>query len=183
MSAPKQEDYLRIIASKLNGFETFAENFGRARFLVYESEIQAPDEDGEAFAEETAEMEAIAAAFRCEIKQSGNRFGLYFYMDERNPGNFLEIVDSGMPPPLAGGDHGYSHKPDGSVYPSPTPMERWDEPVEGYAKPATGVINEIQTMLTELFRQRIQEAVEESKQEILGLVKQYTVQCIRKGGS
>lgn len=179
MSAPTQKDYISIIKSKISGFEQFAENFGKERFLVYVSEIQAPDEEELAFQKEKEEMEAIADAFKCEIKVEGNKFTLFFYFDERNPGNFLEIVDAGMPAPLAGGDNGISHNPDGSTYRTPTPMELWDEPVPGYAKPATGVINEIRTMLSDLFRTELKEAIAAGKQEILNLVKRYTAEKIR----
>ena len=92
---------------------------------------------------------------------------------------FLEIVDAGMPAPLAGGDNGVSKNPDGSTYPSPTPYQLWDEPVPGYAKPATGVINEIKTMLSDLFRVEFQDAIQSSKAEILQLVKEYAAERIR----
>ena len=179
MSAPTQQDYISIIKSKISGFEQFAENFGKERFLVYVSEIQAPAEEPEAFEKEKDEMEAIADAFKCEIQIDENTFTLFFRFDERNPGNFLEIVDAGMPAPLAGGDHGTSHNPDGSTYASPTPIQHWDDPVEGYAKPATGVINEIRTMLADLFRTELNEAISAGKQEILNLVKEYTAERIR----
>lgn len=178
MSAPTQQDFIAIIQSKLSGFEQFAEDFGKQRFLVYKSEIQAPAEKANAFIKEAAEMEAIADAFKCEIRQDGNNFSLYFYFNERNPGGFLEIVDAGMPAPLAGGDNGISHNPDGTTYSSPTPISLWDKPVLGYAKPATGVINEIRTMLSDLFRTELKEAIAASKQEMLQLVKKYTAERI-----
>ena len=179
MSAPTQSDYIAIIKSKIAGFEQFAENFGKERFLVYKSEIKAPAEDADAFSRESEEMEAISDAFKCEIINEDRTFTLHFYFDERNPGNFLEIVDAGMPAPLAGGDHGISHNPDGSTYPSPTPIQSWDKPVPGYAKPATGVINEIRIMLADLFRSELKEAIESGKQEMLQLVKDYTSERIR----
>lgn len=178
MSAPTQQQYLSIIASKLSGFNKFAEDFGKSRFLVYESEISAPAEDADAFIKETEEMENIANAFKCEVIQEDRKFTLFFHFDERNPGGFLEIVDAGMPAPLAGGDNGTSHNPDGSTYPSPTPQQLWDEPVPGYAKPATGVIDEIRTMLADLFRNELKMAVASAKQEMLHLVKQYAAERI-----
>ena len=174
MNRPTQQDFISIISSKLDGVEQFAENIGKERFLVYKSEMHAPDEDDVAWEKEDAEMEAIADAFKCEIKKEDGQFSLIFHFDERNPGGFLEIVDAGMPPPLAGGDYGLSHNPDGSTYSSPTPRNQWDEPVPGYAKPATGVIHEIRTMLADIFRTEMKTAIEISKQEILELVKQYT---------
>lgn len=179
MSAPTRQDYLNVIKSKLSGFEQFAENFGKERFLVYESEIQAPDEKYNARQKEEKEMEAIADAFKCEIVLQDDVFTLLFHFDERNPGHFLEIVDAGMPAPLAGGDKGTSHNPDGSTYPSPTPEERWNDLVPGYAKPATGVIKEIRTMLSDLFRIEMNEAISSAKQDILQLVKNYTSERIR----
>ena len=171
MTADIKDIIFGIIASKIESFKELAENFGKSRFLVYKSEMHAPDESGEAHRKEDEEMEAIADSFRCEIKQDGGQFSLFFYMDERNPGGFLEIVDAGMPPPLAGGDNGTSRNPDGSTYPTPTPINRWNEPVPGYAKPATGVINEIHIMLSDLFRIALSEAIESSKEQISQIIK------------
>ena len=174
-----KNEAIALVAKKLSSFTEFAENFGKSRFLVYTSEIQAPDEKADARDKEVAEMEAIAEALKCEIKQDGGQFSLYFHFDERNPGGFLEIVDAGMPPPLAGGDNGTSHNPDGSTYNSPTPSAMWNQPVPGYAKPATGVINEIRTMLRTLFETAFREAVDEAKPEILKLAKQQVGEQIK----
>ena len=178
MSAPTYQDYITAIVSKLSGFEQFAESFGKERFLVYKSEIQAPEEKADARIREEAEMEAIADAFKCEIIQEESRLTLFFYFNERNPGHFLEIVDAGMEPPLAGGDHGISHNPDGSTYRTPTPKSRWETPVPGYAKPATGVINEIRIMLSDLFRAAVNEAIVSAKQNMLQSVKNYVSERI-----
>lgn len=178
MAAPTQEDFVNLISGKIQDFIPFAENLARARFLIYESEIAAPDEKGDAYEREVAEMRAIAEAFRAEIQQSDNSFALNFYMDERNPGGFLEIVDAGMPAPLAGGDEGVSRNPDGSTYLSPTPQWLWDTPVPGYAKPATGVINEIRTILRDMFRQYVNEAIEIAKKEFMVLLKTYVSEII-----
>ncbi len=179
MSAPTKQDFIAIIQSKISGFEQFAENFGKQRFLVYKSEIQAPGEKNLALIKEEQEMEAIADAFKCQISQEDGKFTLHFYFDEHNPGGFLEIVDAGMPAPLAGGDHGTSHNPDGSTYESPTPYQRWNEPVPDYAKPATGVISEIRMMLADLFRSEVNDAIAAGKKEMLQLVKNYTSERIR----
>lgn len=179
MSSPNKDQYLSIIKSKMSGFEQFAESFGKQRFLVYKSEVHAPAEKAMAHIKEDTEMEAIADAFKCEIVQTDGTFTLFFYFDERNPGNFLEIVDAGMPPPLAGGHRGISKNPDGSTYKTPTPIERWLDEVPGYAKPATGVINEIRMMLSDLFRSEMNEAIESAKQDILQLVKDYTAERMR----
>lgn len=179
MSAPTQQDLVNIIASHMEGFEEMAESLGKERFLVYKSEIQAPAEKDLAYELEMAEMEAISDAFKCEIKKADNQFSLFFYFDEHNPGGFLEIVDAGMPAPLAGGDHGTSHNPDGSTYETKTPRQFWDEPVEGYAKPATGVINEIKTMLKGIFQQEMSDAIAASKKEFAKLYQAYAVERIR----
>ena len=176
-----QEKFVQLATSKLDSFKSFAEDFGKSRFLVYETEIQAPAEKADAYKKEVAEMEAIADAFRCEIKVEDNALTLFFYMDDRNPGHFLEIVDAGMPAPLAGGDHGISHNPDGSTYPSPTPYRDWDKPVPGYAKPATGVINEIRTMLADLFKQEANEAIKAAKAEIGPIIKQHVSDKLKGG--
>ncbi len=179
MSKPTQADFIKIIASKISGFKEFAEAFGKERFLVYKSEVHASEEKGTAWDKEDAEMEAIADAFEAEITESDGQFSLFFHFDRRNPGGFLEIVDAGMPASLAGGDEGTSHNPDGTTYETPTPKPFWHDPVPGYAKPATGVINEIRTMLADLFRTEMNEAIESSKKEILQLVKEYTAERIK----
>lgn len=178
MSAPTQEDFVNLIAGNLQAFVPFAENLGKSRFLVYESEIGAPDEKAGAIAMEQMEMEAIADAFRCEIVQSDNQFSLNFYMEERNPGGFLEIVDAGMGAPLAGGTEGTSRAPDGSTYTSPTPEPRWHEPVPGYEKPGTGVIEEIRTMLRDAFSEFMQEVITRAKAQFMEQLKAYVAGII-----
>lgn len=179
MSAPTQEDFINIISSHIEGFEQMAEMLGKERFLVYKSEVHAPAEKSPAIASEDAEMDAIAEAFKCEIRRTNDQFTLLFYFDRHNPGGFLEVVDAGMPAPLAGGDNGTSHNPDGSTYSSPTPKALWDIPVEGYAKPATGVINEIKTMLKSLFQQEMNDAITASKKDIGQLYKAYAAERFR----
>lgn len=179
MNAPTHQDYLNIIKSKLSGFTQFAEAFGKERFLVYKTEVHAAGESEENWALEDEEMEAIADAFRAEIKEENSSFSLFFYFDGHNPGHFLEIVDAGMPAPPAGGQNPpVALNPDGSTYTSRAPIQIWGEPVPEFSKPATGVINEIRTMLADLFREEIKEAIESSKKEILELVKTYTAERI-----
>ena len=191
-----KNDATMVIYKKLEDFIPLAENLGRSRFLVYESEVHASGEDSLAHEKEDAEMEAIAEAFRCEIKQSGGQFSLFFYMQERNPGGFLEIVDAGMPPPLVGGEDGTAHNPDGSTYQSKAPLAAYGLPLDGstsfgrtvlpdYSKAGTGVINEIKTMLQSLFHDFFIEAVGEAKQEIMELAKQEVLERLHNslGGS
>lgn len=177
-----KNDIVAIVSSRLNEFIPFAENVGRSRFLIYKSEVHASGEDGLAHEKEDAEMEAIAEAFRCEIKNEGNQFSLYFYMEEHNNGGFLQIVDAGMPPPLVGGDGGTAHNPDGSTYQSSAPLAAYGLPLDGsttfgrttlpdYSKVGTGVINEIRTMLQTLFRSFFVETIENAKQLITDAVK------------
>lgn len=166
-----KNDVLSIISLRLNEFIPLAENLGRSRFLLYKSDVHAPDESDIAYSKEDAEMDAIAESFRCEIVQNGNSFSLFFYMNERDNGGFLEIVDAGMPAPYAGGNNGISTNPDGSTYTTPTPKRFWDTTIEGYAKPATGVINEIRTMLQTLFHSFFVETIEMAKTSIMNTVK------------
>lgn len=177
MSRPTQEDFLNIIKGKISGLEQLAEQIGKSRFAVYKTETYAGNE------KEAAEFDAIMDAFKCEIKQDGNSFSLYFYVDEHNPGGYLEIIDSGMDAPLAGGKGGISTNPDGSTYDSPTPRYRWDEPIPEYAKPASGVIEEIYTIVRSLFHTEFRQAVDDSKKEIMAMVKDYVAERIRAAAS
>lgn len=185
-----KNDIISIVASRLNEFIPFAENVGRSRFLIYKSEVHASGEDELAKEKEDAEMEAIAEAFRCEIKNEGNQFSLYFYMEEHNDGGFLQVVDAGMPPPLVGGDGGTAHNPDGSTYQSSAPLSAYGLPLDGsttfgrttlpdYSKEGTGVINEIRMMLQTLFRSFFIEAIEAARQSIVDTLKaQVTAELI-----
>lgn len=183
MKEEVKDQILSAINERLSEFIPLAEQLGRSRFLVYESEVHAPGETEAAYEREDTEMEAIAESFRCEIKQSDNQFSLMFYMQERDPGGFLEIVDSGMPPPLVGGDNGAAHNPNGTIYPSDAPKAAYGLPLDGmtrfgktilpdYSKEATGVIHEIKTMLKDLFHGYFQDAITEAKNEILQAVKE-----------
>ena len=172
MGRPTQEDFLNIIKGKISGLEQFAEQIGKSRFAVYRTETYAGNE------KEEAEFDAIMNAFKCKIQQNGNSFSLFFYMDEHNPGGYLEIIDAGMEAPLAGGKGGISTNPDGSTYDTPTPRYRWDEPVPEYAKPGSGVIGEVYTIVRDLFQTEFRQAVADSKQEIMALVKDYVAERI-----
>lgn len=189
LSTTLKSDILAILQTRLNDFIPFAESFGRSRFLVYKSEVHASGEDGAAHEREDAEMEAIANAFRCEIKNDNGRFSLFFYMAERNPGGFLEVVDAGMPAPPVGGDGGIAHNPDGSTYQSKAPVAAYGLPLDGsttfgrtvlpdYSKEGTGVINEIKTMLKILFHDYFIEAFSDAKSEITTVAKEYVQERI-----
>ena len=173
MGRPTQEDFLNIIKSKITGLEQLAEQIGKSRFAVYKTEKYAGNE------KEIEEFDAIMDAFRCKIEQNGNSFSLFFYVDEHNPGGYLEIIDEGMDAPLAGGKGGISTNPDGSTYDTPTPRHLWDVPVYKYAKPGTGVIEEIYTIVRSLFQTEFRQAVSDSKQEIMAIVKNHVAERIQ----
>lgn len=157
-------DVASIISEKVMAFQDIAVQFGKSRFLVCMDEYGKNSKEAET-------VERISNSFRCEVVQDGQAFLLYFHMDEDDPGGYLEIIDGGMPAPLAGGHHGTSHNPDGTTYASPTPVSKWNEPIEEYAKPASGIIYEIKTMLADLFKDAVKAAISESKSEILNIVK------------
>ena len=186
MSEDIREKTMSLIEERLSSFIPFAEQFGKSRFLVYKSEVHASGEKEEAWEAEDVEMEAIADSFRCEIRRNGNTFSLFYFMDERNPGGFLEIVDSGMPPPLVGGDNGTAHNPDGSTYKSNAPLYAYGLPLDGsdgrpdYSKEGTGVIHEIKTMLKDLFSDYFHDAIADSKKEIMETVKKNVQERIHK---
>lgn len=157
-----------LVGSKLNDFIITAVNFGKSRFMVYQSEYGKNEK-------EVAAMQDIAEGFRCEIHQEGNSFTLMFYFDENDPGGYLHIIDAGMPTPLLGGDRGTAHNPDGTTYLSKVDINLWGQPAnrpEDLAKPASGVINEIKVMLADLFNQYFQDVLAQSEDQIMKLVKQ-----------
>lgn len=157
-----------LVGDRLEDFKITAENFGKSRFMVYQSEYGKNEKEVDA-------MQAIAEGFRCEIQRVDNSFTLMFYFDENDPGGYLHIIDAGMPTPLLGGDRGTAHNPDGTTYLSKVDINLWGQPAnrpEDLAKPASGVINEIKVMLADLFNQYFQDVLDLARNEIMQLVKQ-----------
>ena len=82
---------------------------------------------------EKAEVEKIRdKGMSYDVKSEGSTISISENEQEVSP--FMSVLENGMDAPLAGGDNGTSHNPDGSTYPSPTPKGLWNIPVEAYAK-------------------------------------------------
>lgn len=165
-----------LIEARLQDFIPFAESFGKTRFLVYRDSIYGTNE------KELQTIDRISDSFRCEIIRNSQSFSLMFYMDEDDPGGYLTIMDQGMPTAMLGGDGGIARNPDGSTYRSKVPAKFWGQPAvnpEDTAKPASGLIHEIKTMLADLFRSHLSEAIASVKTDIANMMKQQIVQEIQ----
>lgn len=152
-----------IIAGDVMSFEPMATNFAKSRFMVLATEYSGNEK-------EAAEVERLANAVLCSISQSGSGFSLNTEFQENS--NYFEIMTNGMPAPLAGGSGGIAHNPDGSTYHSNVPPHLWGTVLEELAKTGTDIVGEIKMMLTDLFRNRVQEAVNNNKPSIAQLAKQ-----------
>lgn len=162
---------LSAIAPDVTAFETMATNFAKSRFLVLSTEFN----DNE---KEAAEIEKIADRVRCTIELDGSAFLLHINFEERS-GNYFEIMTEGMPAPLTGGEGGIAHNPDGTAYHSAVPPQFWGQPLEGFAETGVDIVGEIKMMLTDLFKNHIQEAVRNNKQEIAEIAKASILQDLQ----
>lgn len=148
-----------------------AENFAKSRFLLASAEYGANEK-------EVSALQAIADGIRCRIVNEGNNIELSIDFDDADAGNYLEIVEEGMPAPLAGGSGGIAHNPDGSTYRSQYPPQLWGTPLENLAKTGSDTQSEIKRMLQDLFIQEVQSIVQESKNDIARIAKKHITQSL-----
>ena len=100
--------------------------------------------------------------------------------DDKDQGNYLEIIKEGMPAPYAGGDGGIVHNPDGTFEKSEVDPRLWGTRLDSLAKPGSDTLAEVNRMLTDLFRDEVETIVAESRQEIAAIAKDYVVQELRE---
>ena len=152
-----------ILADDVLSFESMATNFSKSRFLVLASEFGSNEK-------EAAEIQKLADAVQCAIKQDGAGFSLDIdYLDNSN---YFEIIQNGMQAPVAGGSGGVAHNPDGSTYQSAVPPQLWGNTLDSLAKDGIDITGEIKMMLTGLFRDHVQSAVSSHKSDIAALAKE-----------
>ena len=171
MTSNLQRDMCSLIASRAKEFQDFAESFARSRFLLHSTEFGQNNEETEA-------LQNIAAGIKCEIVQSDSGVSLSIDFDDGDTGEYLDVVEHGMPPPLTGGRGGIVTNPDGSTYPSRVPKQLWGNPIDEYAKTGSDVLDEVKMMLKDLFTQRVKEITSECKPELTKLAKSYVTQEI-----
>lgn len=149
-----------LVAAKSKGFKMIGEAFAKTRFMVAASEYGDNPDEQHALAQ-------ISDAFRCDVVETAEGVRLVFDTDNGDPGNYLNIIEEGMPPPLSGGNNGIVTLPDGSTRPSRVPEQLHGQPIEEYAEPASDVINELETMLGDLFADHVHNVIGESRNEII----------------
>lgn len=162
-----------LIAERSRGFKTVGEAFAKTRFMVAASEYGDNPDEQHALAQ-------ISDAFRCDIVATSEGVRLMFDTDNNDPGNYLSIVEGGMPPPLSGGNNGIVTLPDGSTRRSRVPEQLQGQPIEEYAEPASDIMDELETMLGDLFADYVNNAVDESKSDIIAHVQNVISNSLRK---
>lgn len=149
-----------------------AESFAKSRFLLASIEYGQNDEESEA-------LQKIADGIKCTISGTPDGLSLSVNYSDNDQGNYLEIVEGGMPAPYAGGDGGIVHNPDGTFEKSNVNPNFWGTRLDSLAKPGSETLAEVNRMLTDLFRDEVQSIVSDSKQEIAAMAKEYIVQELR----
>lgn len=130
---------IALIASKAQDYQSMAENFAKSRFLLASIEY-GQNED------ETRALEKIASGIKCKISQTESGITMDIDFDGNDAGNYLEIIESGMPAPVTGGAGGFVHNPDGSTETSKVPPELWGNPIPEFAKSGSDVLGEVKNM-------------------------------------
>lgn len=155
---------INLLATRAKDFEIPAEAFARSRIMLLSSEYGDN-------AEERAALQNIAEGIKCTVNASDDGVSLSIDYDSRDPGGYLSVVDGGLEAPQTGGKHGTVTMPDGSTRHSNVPSVLWGNPIEEYAEPPSGVVEEIKMMLTDLFKEHLSLLIAENKSEIAKAVK------------
>lgn len=159
-----QDRIINLLAARAKSFEMPAEAFARSRIMLLSSEYGDN-------AEERAALQNIAEGIKCTVNASADGASLSIDYDSRDPGDYLSVVDGGLEAPQTGGNHGTVTMPDGSTRRSNVPPALWGNPIEEFAEPPSGVVEEIKMMLTDLFTEHLRLLIAENKSEIAKTVK------------
>lgn len=162
-----------IISNQVQDFTEFAQNFAKSRFAVLTTE----------FGENQEELDAIdylVSKIKCNIQRTDSGVSLFIGYDEDY--EYMNVIQEGMEAPLTGGNNGIVTNPDGSTTYSNVPPQLWGTPIEQYAKEGEDVIGEIKMMLTDLFKERVQEAVSECKSQIAKEAKSHIIERMNQHG-
>ena len=157
-----------IVAEDIFAFQNIATEFAKSRFLVLAEEFNENEK-------EAAEIQKIANFIKCIIFLEGDSFQLKIDLKDSSS-NYLEIIDTGMDAPLAGGHGGIAVNPDGSTYRSQVPTELWGTRLDALAEEGIDVLGEIKRMLTDLFKDHIAQVISQSKPKIAELAKKHILQ-------
>jgi len=161
------------IADDVKSFETVATSFAKSRFLALAVEFNTNEKEAE-------EISRIAEHVKCTINQDGSSFSLSTDFEEKT-GNYFEIMNEGMDAPTLGGEGGggIAKNPDGSTYRSNVPPQFWGQKVEALAEKGIDIVGEIKMMLTPLFREHIESAIQTAKPKITQFIKPYITQQLQ----
>ena len=151
-------DIASIIQPKLVGWQTTGQNFAKQRFLVNADEFGAN-------AQEREELMNIADGIACTISSDGGSVALQI---EYGHSPYLDIIQNGMPAPVTHGG-GEITLPSGETELSRAATSGVELP--WYSKAGEDVMGEVSTMLQSLFRDAVQDAIGESRSEIVEAAK------------
>lgn len=158
------DQVIELIANDVQEFTEFARNFAKSRFAVLTTEFGSNQEELDA-------INHLADTIKVKINKTDSGVSLSVYYDDDY--EYLDVIQNGMEAPLSGGNNGIVTNPDGSKTNSNVPRNLWGQPLDEYAKEGEDVIGEIRMMLTDIFKERVQEAVTECKPQIANIAKSY----------
>lgn len=168
-----QNSVMLLQSERVKSFELTADAFARSRFMLRSSEYG----DNE---EEIAVLQNIAENIKCTVETSDGGVSLNIDFDNGDRGNYLEVVENGMPAPQTGGDNGVVTNPDGSTRLSEVPQQLWGNPIEEYSEQGSEILQEIKTMLTSLFKTYVEDVISDCRSEITKIAKEYVENELRK---
>lgn len=129
--------------------------------------------------EEYDALERISNAFNCHVAQTEEGLRLTFDTDGGDKGNYLDVIEDGLPAPISGGNNGIITNPDGSMRRSLVPEQLQGTLLPWYEEPASNVMNELKIMLADLFRDYTENLVHDYRSEISDIMKRYAAEEIR----
>ena len=161
---------ISLVAPKLDGYESEAEQIGRSRFMALCMDLGTNEA-------ETAEIEKIANSFHYYVSSSGDGVELH---REYLQSPYSDIIENGMPAPYTGGQGGLVHMPDGSTRSSNVPSQLWGNEIPDYAKTGTAAFEEMDRMQQTLFPQAVSDAVQASRSDLAKLAKEEAIKQIKQ---
>lgn len=162
--AAYESEILSQIFNRAKSYESFAEEFAKSRFMVLSSAYGQNSE-------ELAALEKIASQIKCTVQISGAGISQTIDFESGDSGDYLDVIEHGMPAPQTGGQGGTVTNPDGSTRPSNVPEQLWGNPIDEYAKVGAEVQSEVNTMLSGQFAEEVRSIVSNSNADIARIVK------------
>lgn len=161
------EEIVAAIAAQAQGLEQFYTDIARNEL----SKVGTEYSDNE---DEYAATMAVIDSVRAHISANGASISLSFDYGESL---WMDVIESGQPAPVLGGDNGIVTYPDGHQEPSRVPPQFWGKPFPEGAEPPSYIIDNIKTISSSMFYDDIQEQI--NNETVREIAKEYVAEQLQ----